>query len=398
MNLHDRPATRLATRLAFLIAGFGIASWAPLVPFAKHRLAVDDATLGLLLLCIGIGSVIAMQFTGALSARYGAKPAIVAGALGLTVILPFLSVLATPAALAVALFCFGASLGSLDVAMNLHAVEVERAARRPLMSGFHALYSIGGFAGSTLMTFLLSSHLEPLTSTLCCAAVMLVALLLAWPRLLAGARGEKGPFFVMPRGVVLLIAGLAAAAFLTEGALLDWSALLIISAGLVSASKGGVGYILFSIAMTIGRLTGDSVTIRIGDRATLFWGGVLAVAGFIVLLTAPFAILALAGFLLIGLGASNIVPVLFRKAGSQTVMPPALAISAMTTTGYAGVLAGPAAIGFVAKAIGLHNAFWILAALICLVPLTARLVAGSPAGVERTRSLSASGKATRSQE
>jgi predicted MFS family arabinose efflux permease len=398
MILHDRPATRLATRLSFLIAGFGLASWAPLVPFAKHRLTIDDATLGLLLLCIGIGSVIAMQFTGALSARYGARPAIVAGALGLTVILPFLSVLATPVALAVALFCFGASLGSLDVAMNVHAVEVERAARRPLMSGFHALYSIGGFAGSTLMTFLLSAHLEPLTSTLCCAAIMLVALLLAWPRLLAGAWGEKGPLFVMPRGVVLLIAGLAAAAFLMEGSLLDWSALLITSTGLVAATKGGVGYMLFSIAMTIGRLTGDSVTIRIGDRATLFWGGVLAVAGFTVLLTVPSAIIALASFLLIGLGASNIVPVLFRKAGSQTVMPPALAISAMTTTGYAGVLAGPAAIGFVSKAIGLHNAFWMLVALICLVPLTARSVVGNSAGVELRRSVSASGTATRSQE
>lgn len=398
MILHDRPATRLATRLSFLIAGFGLASWAPLVSFAKHRLTIDDATLGLLLLCIGIRSVIAMQFSGTLSARYGAKPAIVAGALGLTVILPFLSVLATPVALAVALFCFGASLGSLDVAMNIHAVEVERAARRPLMSGFHALYSIGGFAASTLMTFLLSSQFEPLTSTLCCATIMLVALLLACPRLLAGAWGEKGPLFVMPRGVVLLIAGLAAAAFLMEGSLLDWSALLITSTGLVSATKGGVAYMLFSIAMTIGRLTGDSVTIRIGDRATLFWGGVLAVAGFTVLLTVPSAILSLASFLLIGLGASNIVPVLFRKAGSQTVMPPALAISAMTTTGYAGVLAGPAAIGFVSKAIGLHNAFWMLLALICLVPLTVRSVVGYSAGVEWRRSVSASMTATRSRE
>src|SRR5580692_4122861 len=170
----DRPATRLATRLAFLVAGFGVACWAPLVPFAKQRLAIDEATLGLLLLCIGIGSVVAMQFTGALSARYGAKPAIVSGGLGVTVILPFLSVAATPLALAVALLGFGAALGSLDVAMNIHAVEVERAARRPLMSGFHALFSIGGFAGSTFLTFLLSVHLVPLASTLCCAAIMLV--------------------------------------------------------------------------------------------------------------------------------------------------------------------------------------------------------------------------------
>jgi hypothetical protein len=102
---------------------------------------------------------------------------------------------------------------------------------------------------------------------------------------------------------------------------------------------------------------------------------VVAVAGFAVLLTAPFAPLALGGFLLIGLGASNTVPVLFRKAGAQTVMPAALAISAVTTTGYAGILAGPAVIGFVAKGVGLHDAFWMLAGLLGLVPLTARLVA-----------------------
>ena len=376
MVSNDRPAARLATRLAFLVAGFGIACWAPLVPFAKQRLAIDDATLGLLLFCIGVGSVVAMQFTCVLSARYGAKPAIVAGGLGLTVILPFLSAVTTSPALAVALLGFGASLGSLDVAMNIHAVEVERGAGRPLMSGFHALFSIGGFAGATLMTFLLSSRFPPLVSTLCCAAIMLVVVLIAWPRLLTGAQSEKGPLLVMPRGIVLLIAGLAAAAFLVEGALLEWSALLITSTGLVSAAKGGVGYMLFAISMTVGRLTGDAVIARIGDRATLFWSGILAVAGFVVLLTAAVAALAMAGFLLIGLGASNIVPVLFRKAGSQTVMPPALAISAMTTAGYAGILAGPAAMGFVSQAVGLHNAFWMLAAMLCLVPLTAQFVAG----------------------
>lgn len=380
MPPHDRPATRLATRLVFLVAGFGVACWAPLVPFARQRLAVSDAMLGLLLLCIAIGSIIAMQFVGAMSTRYGAKPAIVAGGLGLTVTLPFLAIAATPPSLAVGLFCFGASLGSLDLAMNIHAVEVERAAAKPLMSGFHALFSVGAFAGSAFMTFLLSAHLEPLVSTLCCAAIMLMAVLFAWPRLLAGVQGEKGPLFVMPRGIVLLLAGLAAAAFLTEGALLDWSALLITSAGLVSATEGGVGYMLFAIAMTVGRLAGDALAARIGDRATLFWSGIVAVAGFVVLLTAPFAPLAMAGFPLIGLGASNIVPVLFREAGAQKVMPPALAISAMTTAGYAGNLAGPAAMGFVSNSVGLHNAFWMLAALLCLVPLAARFVARGSAG------------------
>ena len=150
---------------------------------------------------------------------------------------------------------------------------------------------------------------------------------------------------------------------------------------------------LFAIAMTVGRLTGDAVTARIGDRATLFWSGILAVSGFVVLLTAAVATLAIAGFILIGLGASNIVPVLFRKAGSQTVMPPALAISAMTTAGYAGILVGPAAMGFVSQAVGLHNAFWMLAAMFCLVPLTAQFVAGGSASEGSRPSASAPEKA-----
>src|SRR5580704_734271 len=252
MVSHDRPATRLATRLAFLVAGFGIACWAPLVPFAKQRLAIDHATLGLLLLCIGIGSVVSMQFTGVLSARYGAKPAIVASGLGLTVILPFLSVLATPPALAVALLGFGASLGSLDVAMNIHAVEVERAAGRPLMSGFHALFSVGGFLGATVMTFLLSSNVGPFASTLVAALPMAITMAVAAPRFLRASQSKEPPLFVAPHGIVLLLAALAAVMFLVEGAILDWSALLITEKGLVRQAQGGLGYSIFAIAMTTG--------------------------------------------------------------------------------------------------------------------------------------------------
>ncbi|MEM5284989.1 MFS transporter [Paraburkholderia sabiae] len=370
----DQPAARLATRLAFLVAGFGVSGWAPLVPFAKQRLGVDDGVLGMLLLCIGLGSVVAMVITGALSARYGSKPIIVAGGCGLAVILPLLSVVSTPITLGAALLAFGASLGSLDVAMNIHAVEVERAAGKPLMSGFHALFSVGGFAGSTLMTFLLSMQLGAFESTLLCAVLMLGAIVVARSRLIETAEANDGPLFVAPRGIVLLLAALTAITFLVEGALLDWSALLITGAGLVAANQGGVGYMLFSIAMTAGRLGGDAVTARVGDRAMVFWGGVVATAGFVVLLTAPLAVIAMAGFLLIGLGASNVVPVLFRQAGSQRAMPSALAVVAITTTGYAGNLVGPAGVGFVAKGVGLPGAFWLLALLLCLVPCCARLV------------------------
>lgn len=371
----DRPATRLATRLAFLVAGFGVACWAPLIPYAKARLGVDDGVLGLLLLCLGIGSVVAMLLTGVLSARYGSKPIIIAGALGMTAFLPLLAVAATPLTLGAALFVFGGALGSLDVAMNIHAVEVEKAASKPLMSGFHGLYSVGGVIGATFATSLLSFGAGPLPAMLLAALLMLGATIAIAPRLIAAVKSEGGPLFVVPRGFVLLLALLTAIVFLVEGAVLDWGALYLTGAGLVGTAQGGMGYMLFSVAMTVMRLSGDLVVGRIGDRATLTWGSLVGIAGFSVVLLAPVAIVAMAGFLLVGVGLANVVPVLFRRAGNQTDMPVGLAVAAVTTSGYAGVLLGPAGIGFVAQYTSLPAALWMLVALLMLVTLTAGRVA-----------------------
>jgi uncharacterized membrane protein len=356
------------------VAGFGVACWAPLVPFAKLRLQVDDGMMGLLLLCLGLGSLVAMLLTGVLSARYGSRPIILAGGFGLAGLLPLLAVANAPVSLGSTLFAFGAALGSLDVAMNIHAVEVERAARKPLMSGFHALFSVGGFAGATVITFLISSNVSPLASTLLASLLMAVAMVFAAPRLLSASHSEKAPLIVAPHGIVLLLAALAAVMFLVEGAILDWSALLVTGKGLISVAEGGVGYSMFAIAMTAGRFGGDFVTARFGDRATLFWGGLTTMAGFALLLAAPIPALAMSGFLLIGLGASNIVPVLFRGAGAQRAMPAGLAVAAITIAGYAGILVGPAGIGFVANKAGLPAAFWLLALLVGAVVLSASTV------------------------
>lgn len=366
-----QPAARLATRLAFLTAGFGIACWAPLVPIVKLQFELNEGHLGLLLLCLGIGSIFAMVLTGALSSRYGSKPIIIAGGLGLALILPLLMLSTTPQALAVALFAFGASLGALDVAMNIHAVDVERTADRPLMSGFHGLFSVGGFLGAGLMTALLSFDVSAEVSTMLCTALMLPAVLIAWPRLLSTRPDHNAPMFAFPKGVVLILAILGGIMFLIEGAVLDWGALLITSTGQINEAQGGLGYMLFAITMTVGRFRGDAVAAKIGDQALLFWGGVLALAGFVVLLVVPVPTIALGGFLLIGLGASNIVPVLFRRGGTQTDMPPTLAVAAIGSLGYAGILLGPAAVGFLAKAFSLSFAFWMLAGLLCLIPLFA---------------------------
>lgn len=298
---------------------------------------------------------------------------ILAGGAGLVFVLPVLVLAASPATLGAALFIFGASLGTIDVAMNVHAAEVELSERRPLMSGFHAMFSIGGFVGAGGTTALLALGTAPIPSALIGSVIALLALVVAAPRLLRARAGEPMPF-ALPRGIVLLLAILAGTMFLVEGAMLDWGALLIVEKDLADTERAGLGYMLFSVAMVIGRLTGDRTVATLGSLRVLVAGGVLAILGVIVLLTAPWTVVAFAGFILVGLGAANLVPVLFSMAGRQTVMPVGLAIAAVTTTGYAGVLIGPAAIGFVAHLTSLPTAFWLLAILMALVPLSARRV------------------------
>src|ERR1700735_2992975 len=175
---------KLSTRLAFGTAGFGVACWAPMVPFAKTRCHLGDDTMGLVLLLLGAGSIVAMPLAANLSARFSSKPVVLSSGVGLALILPLLSIVSSPIALGIALFAFGAFLGSLDVAMNLHAVDVERAAEKPLMSGFPPLFSVGVFLCSGFMTALLSRGIAPGSGAILSSAVLVSLILVAIPRML----------------------------------------------------------------------------------------------------------------------------------------------------------------------------------------------------------------------
>ena len=368
---------RLSTRLSFLVAGLAMASWAPQVPYAAARLGLGNSAFGLLLLCLGIGSVVAMQVTGAAVARFGSRAVVLVGGAGLCLTLPLLACAGTAFLLALVLLIFGASIGSIDVAMNVHAVEVEQAAGQPLMSGFHGMYSLGGLIGAAGGTALLTSGFRPTTAASAAALVCATLLVLTAPGLLRTRSVHTAPLFVIPRGIVILIGGLAFVAFLTEGALLDWSALLLTESFAVPAAQAGIGYALFSVAMTVGRLTGDFVVTRLGQRKTLLCGGLMVTAGFALLL-APLTRLASCGFLLIGLGAANLVPILYSTAGRQSVMPPVLAVASITTLGYAGILAGPAAIGYIASLTSLRTAFAVLGLIMLGFPLFRTRILAAP--------------------
>lgn len=368
----NTPATRLATRLGFLVAGFGIACWAPMVPFIKASLNINEATLGLLLLCIGLGSLVSMLITGVLAARIGSRPVIMVSGFAMALLLPTLPLADSTTILGALLFVFGAAMGSLDVAINLHAIEVEQASSKPLMSGFHALFSLGAFLGAGYMTLLLATGLGLFAACALGSLLMIVTLALTAPRLLRDRPPASEQALALPKGKIWLLAALTAIAFLAEGGILDWSALLIIESGKVSTAMGGLGYMLFAIAMVIGRLSGDSLATKLGDFKLLLASAMVSFAGFVVLLSVDYAPVSLLGFIFIGLGLANIVPVLFRRAGQQEHMPPALAIAAVTTAGYAGILIGPALLGFVADWIGLSASFWVLAGLLLVIVASAQ--------------------------
>ena len=184
-----------ATRLAFFITGFAMSSWAPLVPFAKARAGIDDGALGLLLLCLGVGSILTMPLAGALVARFGCRRIVIVTTVLLCLALPLLATLSRPLLLAVALFGFGVGLGSIDVAMNIQAIIVERASGRAMMSGFHGFFSIGGLAGAACVTALLAAILSPLVRHCARSRSFIVALALAAPKLLPYGGRPDGPLF-----------------------------------------------------------------------------------------------------------------------------------------------------------------------------------------------------------
>ena len=373
MDYNRTAKARLATRLAFFAAGFSMGCCAPFFPFVKENVSADKSQFGVLLLCLGIGAIIAMPITGILSAKRGSKPMVLLGGLSMVVLLPILVVVNSPIILALILFLFGAALGTLDVAMNVHGVEVEQIEKLSLMSNFHAQFSIGGLVGAALMTIFLSFGMPLLLSSIIASSITFFAMILTIKRLLI-VNSVKQSKFMFPKGVVLLLAIFAAIIFLVEGAVVDWGALLIIDLELTPIKSAGVGYILFSIAMVIARLLGDKIIDIIGEFKVLILGVITTIFGILTILLSTLPLFALCGFMLIGLGVANLVPIFFSAAGRQKIMPAEIAIASVTTTGYAGILLGPVLIGYVAEVTTLSIAFSLLIPLVSLTLISSRKI------------------------
>lgn len=369
---------QIATRAIFFLAGLGMAAWAPLIPFVKARLGIDDGALGLLLFCLAAGSMAIMPFAGYLIAKLGCRAVLLGAGALLCIDLPLLALLDEPLLMGAALGVFGAVNGIMDVAMNSQAIIVERESGQAKMSGFHGFYSLGGIAGAGGVSLLLLAGLAPAQAIGLIALLIAILLLIVAGDLLAhggiGERRRGGARWALAHGKILFIALLCFFVFLTEGAMLDWSALFLHAERGVAKSQAGIGFTLYAVAVACGRLYGDRLIGAIGRFRTLLLGSLCAAAGVLLTVTVPLASAAFGGLMLAGLGIANIVPILFNAVGNQKQVPPGQAFPAVTLVGYLGLLTGPALIGFIANYTSLALAFGCTLLCLLLVSISAKAV------------------------
>lgn len=359
--------TILSSRIGYFIAGFGLAVWAPLVPYVRLHIAMTDATFGLLLLCIGVGSLCCMPVSAMLTNRFSIRRCLFVLTL---ILLCTLLVIATATSLwliGLALFAFGGSLGVLDVVLNIQGLSVENRANRSMMSNFHGMFSVGTIAGAVLMITLLTLGFSALLSTV--AAVLLIFLLSLFA--VRGYLDERtlgsSQSFIWPNAWIVLVGLMCFVVYLAEGVILDWSALYLINDKQIATAQAGLGYASFAAMVATGRFLGDGLVRVLGRVRIIVGGGLLAAAGIALSIITDHWGIALLGYALCGLGCANVSPVLISSLSQQTHMPTHLAITAATTIGFAGVLAGPAMMGAVAHYSSLSAAFAVLAGLLLVV-------------------------------
>jgi MFS family permease len=365
---------RIAVIGAFAVNGFLLASWVVSIPQVEERAGLSHATLGSILLLMGLGSFVSMQVGGWLVDRVGSRlVTIVALAiLAVTVTLPAFAVEAGTPVLALAVLAIGLGNGAVDVGMNAHAVQVERALGRPVMSGFHACWSIGGAIGAGVGAIARGQGVGLTPYLLGAAVAGALAAAATLPGLLppydGSAAADETPVraaLTPDRGRIVGLALLAFVLMLAEGVAADWSALHARD-HLDAGSAAALAYASFAVAMTAGRLVADRVTERVGPVAVVRWGAVTAAAGMLLAVVSPVLPLTLVGWAVFGLGLSGTVPQIFSAAGAMSDAGGGVIMSRIVGAGYLGLLAGPAVIGWLASGTSLGVAL-LLPSVLCLL-------------------------------
>lgn len=370
---------RIATSLIFLVHGVIIATWASRIPYIQASLGLSAGQFGLTLLGSAVGAIVAMPLASRWLSRFGSRPVVIWATLALCLTLPGLALAPSALWLVSTLFLFGLCAGAMDVAMNAHAVTLETAVGHSVMIGFHALFSLGGMAGSLLGGLFAGRNLLPSVHYLVMALIMIGVTLavVGWllpadsDRTPTRPAGAASPAFWVVAQPSWPLAGLCLigfCSFLSEGAIIDWSGLYLVQVLGSSQAMAPLGYGLFSLTMAGGRLMGDAVADRMGAERLALVSALIAAAGVGLAVVAQTPALALTGFMVCGLGFAAIVPLVFSGAGRLPAPGRNTSTNLATVTlfSYGAFLLGPTVIGTLSEALGLRVALGLLVGL-CLL-------------------------------
>jgi predicted MFS family arabinose efflux permease len=390
---------RAGTALLFLLFGITIGTWTVRIPAIKAGLGLTDGRLSIALLAFAAGCISSMQMTGRAVDRFGSRAIMMPAALGEGLVLIPPAYLPNLAALAAGLFVFGAVHGALNIAMNANAIEVQRAWQRPIMSSFHAIYSIGGFLGAAVGGLFAAAGASAGSTFVAVGVAMVLLALWSWRWTLPAAplddpqiesTGPPADPHPARRGVmpgVLFLGVLAFCALVGEGAASDWSAVYLRDSLGSSAGFAAAGYAAFAVTMTVGRLFGDRLAATLGPVRLVRGCGMLAAVGLATALLIGHPVAGVAGFACLGAGMSCIAPQVFSAAGNRNPAMAGRALARVVSIGYIGFLTGPILIGAASTAVGLPRA-------LAVPVLLSLFVAGTAAALRPDRPRRAEGVAS----
>jgi len=360
----------LAVASMFALNGAVFGIWASRIPAISSSHNLSPASFGVLLFLAAAAAITAFSVFGRAADYYGASVITKRASLFNSIILVLIAFAPSVWALSVALVLFGIIHGGMDVSMNAWAAEVERTNKRPIMSSFHAMWSlgagIGAGSGFMLATYSVSVPIHFTISSIVVLVFTLIIISIPY-QTIQNIQHKNRSIYILPKGPLLVVTIVAFCASLSEGAVADWSAIFLVNVSSASDGNAALGYTVFSFCMLIMRLAGDKIVLKFGPSRTARYSALVAMTGSVILAIFETFIPILIGFGLIGLGIAVVIPLAFSRAANDKSMSQGAAIASVATLGYGGMLIGPLLIGFIAEATSIKTSFLIFPILAFLI-------------------------------
>jgi MFS family permease len=357
----SKKALRIAVGAMFFMAGLSFSSWASRIATVQQTMGLSDAALGAVLFSLPVGLMCSLPFSGWVITKIGSRKLLISALLVYAVALVTLGLAKNTFQLIICLVCFGFSSNAVNISVNTQAVATEEIYKKPIMASFHGLWSLAGFVGAGIGTFMIANNVDPFHHFVVMLVVIATGVIIAARYLKDDKVASSGPVFVMPDSSLIKLGIIAFCSMICEGAMFDWSVIYFKKVVLAPTAMVGLGFTTFMFTMAGGRFIADWFAHKFGLKRTLQVSGSLTAVGLLIAVAFPYIYTAMAGFLLVGAGVSSVVPMVFSAAGKSKTMLPGVALAAVSTIGFLGFLVGPPIIGFIAGIATLRASFVLIA-------------------------------------